>query len=115
MLLHPCVEGETVTPPASPEDGECWLVGAGASGDWAGHEGEIAGHQPGGWLFAAPREGMRLFSRASGQLLLHAGGTWQAAPLPAAPAGGSVVDAEARTAIAALVAALQQAGILPAS
>lgn len=115
MLLHPAIGGEAAMPPASPEEGECWLVGAGASGDWSGHQGEIAGYQPGGWLFAAPREGMRLFNRASGQLLLHAAGAWQAAPLPPAPAGGSTVDAEARSAIAGLVSSLQQAGILPAA
>ena len=57
---------------------------------------------------------MRLFHRASGQLLLHAGGAWQAAPLPPAPVGGGTVDAEARSAIAGLVSSLQQAGVLPA-
>ncbi len=114
MLLHPCIEGEISVPPDSPEEGECWLVGAGASGDWAGREGAIAGYQTGGWLFAAPREGMRVFDRASGRSLLRTDGAWQAAPLPALPVGGATVDAEARSAIAGLISSLQQAGILPA-
>ena len=33
MLLHPAIGGEAAMPPASPEEGECWLVGAGAN-EW---------------------------------------------------------------------------------
>ena len=113
MLIHPCIEEQASIPPASPEEGQCWLVGAGPSGDWAGHEGKIAGYQPGGWIFASPREGMRVFDRASGRSLLRADGAWQAAPLPTLPEGGATVDAEARSAIAGLISSLQQAGILP--
>jgi hypothetical protein len=111
-LLHPTIEGEAAAPPTPPADGECWLVGVNAAGDWIGHDGEIACRQPGGWVFVSPRDGMRVFDKASGQAVLYADG-WRRIALPPAPSGGATVDAEARTAITEIVLALQQAGILP--
>jgi len=112
-LLQPSVEGEAAAPPASPEDGECWLVAAGASGDFAGRDGQLASRQAGGWLFAAPRDGMRVFDRAAGQFAIYAGG-WSREPGILEPAGGSTVDTEARVAIGQLIAALSRSGIFPA-
>ena len=47
------------TPPLSPTEGHVWALGAGASGDWAGHGGELAGWSNGGWVFVTPRPGWR--------------------------------------------------------
>lgn len=47
------------TPPLSPTEGHVWAIGAGASGDWAGHGGELAGWSNGGWVFITPRPGWR--------------------------------------------------------
>jgi hypothetical protein len=113
-LLHPACEGETADPPATPVEGEGWLVGAAATGDWTGHEGKLASRQSGNWLFVTPTDGMRLFDRSSGQMLLYRGG-WQRPATPAEPSGGSVVDTEARAAIADLVTALESAGIFSSS
>jgi hypothetical protein len=111
-LLHAACEGEASAPPTTPADGETWLVAASATGDWTGQDGQLAARQAGNWLFVAPSEGMRLFDRSTGQILLYRGG-WQRPPAPAAPSGGSVIDAEARAAIADLVTALAEAGIFP--
>jgi hypothetical protein len=111
-LLHAACEGETADPPPTPAEGEAWLVASGATGEWAGQDGKLASRQMGNWLFAAPCEGMRLFDRANGQALLYRGG-WQRPAAPPLPSGGGVIDAEARTAIAGLVTALVDAGILP--
>jgi hypothetical protein len=89
-------------------------VATGATGEWAGEDGKLAARQAGNWLFIAPREGMRLFDHATGQVLLYRNG-WQRPVAPAEPSGGTVIDAEARTAIAQLVAALTDAGVLPSS
>lgn len=113
-LLHAACEGETATPPATPAEGETWLVASGASGAWAGEDGKLAAFQSGTWLFASPNDGMRLFDRATGQVLLYRGG-WQRPAAPAAPGGGGTVDAEARSAIADLIAALVEAGVFPSS
>jgi hypothetical protein len=111
-LLHLVVEGEANSPPVSPVDGTCWLVGSAPTGDWAGQAGTIAARQAGSWLFAEPVEGMTAHDHAAGQLARFDGG-WQRAAAVAAPSGGSTADAEARTAIVGLIAALVAGGILP--
>ena len=113
-MLGCAVEGIATAPPTSPVNGTNWLVATGGSGVWAGQDGNIAAYQAGNWVFITARDGMNVFNRATGQTLLYAGG-WQAPVKPAAPAGGTTVDAEARTAIAAIIAALQQAGVFNAS
>lgn len=113
-LLHCAIEGSSATPPTTPVDGTNWLVTTSATGDWAGHDGKLACRQSGNWVFVAPRDGMLVLNRANGQWQHYSGG-WQAPSLPANPTGGATVDDVARTAISALIAALQSAGILPAS
>lgn len=111
-LLHLAVEGEAASPPISPTDGDCWLVHASASGDWAGYGGHIACRQSGTWLYIAPRDGLRAYNRAAAQDWFYAGG-WRAAAAVAAPAGGGTIDSEARSAISGILAALTAAGIVP--
>lgn len=111
-LLHGAIEAQTATPPATPQEGQSWLVASGASGLWAGHVGELASFQQGQWLFQSPRDGLRLFNRATGQELVFFG-SWKTPAKPAAPAGGTVIDTQARTAITALIDSLVSAGILP--
>lgn len=114
MLLHPACEGETATPPTAPVEGETWLVANGATGEWDGEDGRLTSRQAGNWVFTTPRDGMRLLDRSTGQVLLFRDG-WQRATVPTAPDGGTVVDEEARSALADLIAALCQAGIFPSS
>ncbi|AZI36458.1 hypothetical protein NT2_05_00120 [Caenibius tardaugens NBRC 16725] len=111
-LLHLAIEGQASAAPLAPDDGDCWLVLAPATGDWAGQDGMIACRQAGAWLFVTPRDGMRAFNRADGQDWRYADG-WQIAAAIASPAGGTTIDSEARTAIDAILLALTQAGILP--
>ena len=37
------------TPPASPTEGQRWIIPASPSGAWAGHAGQIAALQDGAW------------------------------------------------------------------
>lgn len=113
-LLHLAVEGEANDPPAAAADGECWLVGAAPTGNWVAQAGQIACRQAGSWLFVAPVDGMTLFDKAAGRSARFDGG-WQRAAAISLPTGGTTEDAEARAAIAELVAALQLSGIVPAS
>jgi hypothetical protein len=111
-LMHCAIEGISATPPSSPVNGEAWLVGASPTGDWAGQAGMIACRQAGNWLFVTPRDGMRLLDKATGQDRRF-NGSWQVPARPAAPSGGTTVDAEARSAISNILNALAVAGILP--
>jgi len=113
-LLHCIVEAEQPAPPASPTDGLAWLVASAPTGDWSGQAGKIACRQLGQWLFVAPRDGMRIVNRATGQDWRRIGGAWKAPVAPAAPSGGASIDTEARAALAILVQRLRDAGIFPA-
>lgn len=113
-LLYCAIEGEQAIPPTTPVDGKAWLVASSASGDWTGQAGKIAARQAGNWLYAAPRDGMKLLNRVTGQEIRYSTG-WKAATRPTAPTGGTVIDSEARSAIAAILNALTTAGIVPTS
>lgn len=112
VLLHPAIETVLATPPATPINGQCWLVGSGATGAFAGRTDHIAAWTEGGWRFMAPREGMRAYDIASTAHRLYASGSWRLVAAPAAPTGGSVVDNQARAAIAAIISSLRTAGVL---
>lgn len=109
-LLHPAIEGEASDPPAEPVEGECWLVGSAASGEWNGEDGKLACREAGNWLFVAPCDGLSVLDKSSGQQLRFCDG-WQVAEPPAEPTGGATEDAEARAAIVGLIDALRVAGV----
>lgn len=113
-LLHGVIQAEQNTPPGAPEDGHGWLIGPVPTGAWAGHPGKIALWQGGQWLLVEPRNGMRLLDIGSSQDIRRVGNAWARPVAPALPAGGAVVDTQARAAIEALVTGLKEAGILPA-
>jgi Protein of unknown function (DUF2793) len=112
ILLHPAVEALAATPPAAPASGQCWLVGSSATGAFAGQSDRIAAWTEGGWRFVAPRDGMRVYDIAASAHRLYAGGNWRLTAAPATPTGGTFVDSQARTAIAAIITALRNGGIL---
>lgn len=100
-------------PPVSAVDGASYRVTATATGAWAGKEGRLAVLVGGAWHFVAPAEGMVVFDRAAARLVIFRS-QWQPAAVVAVPAGGTVIDVEARSALTALIAALQTMGALAA-
>jgi len=132
-LLHPDVRSVGVTvPPAAPEPGEAWIVGADPVGAWAGHGEAIASWTEGGWRFVAPRPGMEVWAESLGQTARYrVGEGWQVGVLAASrveiggvqvigpqasavalPSGGAIVDEQARTAIVAVLERLQAHGLI---
>ena len=78
-LVQLSVESRVLTvPPALPPEGGRYLVASGASGPWAGQEGQIALYEAGGWQFLTPRPGWLLHDRATGDMLVFDGSTWAA-------------------------------------
>lgn len=132
MLVAGAVEeGPRSSPPASPEIGTCFIVGDTASGDWQGREGQLAAYTSGGWRYLEPVEGMTMQVRSSAETASYRQGGWEMGALRgsslviggdqvvggraaaiAEPAGGTQVDVEARSAIAAILAALRQHGLI---
>lgn len=112
-LIHAAVEaGPIADPPAEPASGQCWLVGAAATGAWADQDDALALWTAGGWRFIPPREGMAVTRLTDGVRLRFEAGAWTAPGAIYAPAGGSTIDAEARSAIATLILHLAAQGIL---
>lgn len=132
MLLCAAVEAPPQNdPPVSPVAGQCFLVGDSPTGDWTGQPGAIAGFSDGGWRFVTPIEGTQLLVRSTGETMLRRNGNWEAGIVRArevqvdgltvlsarqasiaAPAGGSVVDTESRSAITAILSTLQAHGLI---
>lgn len=64
-------------PPASPVEGDRYLVPAGATGAFAGHTNAVAAFDNGGWAFLIPRAGWRLYVESEGLFLLFDGAIWK--------------------------------------
>lgn len=132
MLLCAVVEGPGLTtPPANPPYGACYLVAEDATGAWVGQDGAVAAFSDGGWRFAAPVDGMQLLDRASGQLVVRRNDSWESGIVRAQelringmpvvrerqaavpdPIGGSIIDAQCRAAVAAILASLRTHGLI---
>jgi hypothetical protein len=112
LLLLPVVIGAPLnTPPAAPNAGDCWIVGSSPTAAWSGHAGQIAGSTSGGWRWFSVPEGAVVTNRAGARYVRTASG-WTAPAAVSEPAGGAVVDSEARAAFAALLTALRAQGVL---
>jgi len=118
------------TPPADPQPGEAWILGASPGGAWNGHADAVALWSEGGWRFIAAFEGMRAWAGPTAGIALYTGGAWhigeshgrviiggvqivgERADAIADPAGGATIDAEARAALSALLVALRSHGLI---
>ena len=76
-LVQLSVSGIAAAPEAAPVDGAQWLVGAAASGAFAGREGALASFRDGAWTFRMPMIGWRLYDQAARRLMVFDGSTWQ--------------------------------------
>ena len=84
ILLHTAVLGEQLEPPSGSVDGDVWLVADSAIGEWAGHDGELAGMQGGVWKFVPPADGMRVFDSSAMQFIVYSNG-WTRPTTPTDP------------------------------
>jgi len=135
MLMMPVVVSVApATVPAAAVAGQCWIVGSGAAGAWAGQDGAIACWTAGGWRFVAAIEGASVWSLADSMTARYLGGRWQVglanvaqlqvngvrvigpqAAAIASPGGGTVVDVEARGALQSILMALRAHGLISAT
>jgi len=77
VLSDLCLLGRSVnTPPASPSDGDAYLVGGAPTGAWSGCAYKIAACLDGAWRFYAPFDGLRAFVAATGSFIVYANGAW---------------------------------------
>lgn len=65
-------------PPATPAEGDVYVVAAPATGPWAGQADQVAFFVNGGWDFASPRPGWRVWIADRGGALTWSGLAWVA-------------------------------------
>lgn len=63
--------------PATPSEGDRYIIATPAQGDWAGHDGAIASYIDGGWLFVMPASGWLAYIEDEAKLRLFDGNDWQ--------------------------------------
>ena len=67
---------DLASPPASPVEGDRYIVAAGATGAWAGWDGDVVLFTGGAWLRLAPQEGWRVWIEDEGVEVVRTGGAW---------------------------------------
>ncbi|MGO4572797.1 DUF2793 domain-containing protein [Microvirga sp. 2TAF3] len=76
-LVHLSVkERGRMSPPASPTEGDRYLVGEGGSGSFVGHAGDIALFDLGVWRFFTPRAGWCAHIEAEDCIVVFDGAAW---------------------------------------
>ncbi len=65
-----------IAPPATPIDGDRYIVPASATGAWSGQAGRIAAFQDGAWAFYTPREGWTAWVNDEDVLVAWSGSAW---------------------------------------
>lgn len=100
-------------PPAASE-GDCHIVGSGATGAWAGHDGEIALFSDNAWSFTPARPGWQVHVLSEGATLVFDGTGWilPRPPLDNLPGLGlnTVADATNRLSVSAPASLLSHEG-----
>lgn len=132
LLVQPAVVALGVNvPPAAPKLGECWVVGPEPRGAWVGQAHALAGWTAGGWRFAAPVDGLVGWCVSSAKPIAYHNGLWQEGDVSCArvviagqpvvgpraaaiadPQESGVTDEAARTAVAAILSAMRQHGLI---
>lgn len=75
LTMPSVINATTAAPPASPAEGDAYIVAAGATGAWAGREGDIAAWYS-GWRFHDPAEGWTVWDRAVDRMLVYDSTAW---------------------------------------
>lgn len=118
-------------PPVTPVQGNCFIVGAAPTGAWAGKASTLAAFSAAGWRFIEPVDGLQVWVKSTSIWAAYHAGAWELGALRASQlmiggvkvvgsrsgavanvTGGTTVDAEARAAIAAMLAAMRGHGLI---
>lgn len=67
-------------PPVSPAKGDRYIVGTG-TGDWVGHDKDIAWFDGEDWKFDTPLEGWAIFNKSDDKIYTFSGTVWVEIPV----------------------------------
>lgn len=71
------IDVSVTDPPSEPGEGDRYIVPGAATGDWSGHETELAAYIDGAWAFFAPADGWIVFDIAGAALLVFETDAWK--------------------------------------
>lgn len=77
LLQLSIIDRDLTAPPATPTDGDRYIVAPAATGAWTGHDGKVAVYR-GGWVFYAPRIGWLCYIQDEEVLSVFKSGGWSA-------------------------------------
>lgn len=79
-LVMPSVKGYLInTPPGSPADGDCYIIGAAPTGAWAGQGGKVTRYSTVAvaWEFFTPKNGWMIQANSARETYRYTGGAWE--------------------------------------
>ncbi len=76
LLCARFLDRDLTAPPATPADGDTYLIHATATGGWAGQDGHIAYAVDGAWRFYAPFAGLAAYVVDEARLIVFDGSAW---------------------------------------
>lgn len=80
---RPVISANEMTPPATPAEGDQYLIPTGAAAPWDTHAGELASWNGTAWDYTVPEEGMQVFDKDTQTLRLFKTTGWVNAGAPA--------------------------------
>ena len=75
LVKSSVIDNALSTPPASPNTGDAYIIGASPTGAWTGFANYVAGYY-GGWSIKPPVVGWVVWSRNGNHLLYYTGSAW---------------------------------------
>jgi hypothetical protein len=70
------LDRDLTAPPGSPADGDRYIVASGATGDWAGWDGDVALFTDGAWLRLPPRAGWLVWVQDEACAVVRISAVW---------------------------------------
>lgn len=76
IVMLSVLDRDLTAPPGGESDGDRYLVGASATGDWSGQDGKIAAYQDGAYNFYSAKEGWLMWIADEDIALVYNGSSW---------------------------------------
>lgn len=101
LVMPKAKDKDLATPPASPVDGDTYIVAASPTGAWVGHTGKLArwstALDPDAWEFITPKEGWEVWLDDEDKRYRHNGTVWAEVASGAGVANLSIANRGAAT------------------
>ena len=73
----PIIDKDLTAPPGGEAEGDRYIVGGSATGDWAGHDDDIAEYDGVAWMFMTPEEGWFVHINDEDKFYKFTGSVWE--------------------------------------